>query len=331
MMDQTHIGYTSWNEPKTNLMPQVSEVEIPAVASLGVAVEGTASAWPGAPEAPILPGFDSFNQQRHYIDVFNRGSTPFSFSSAASVPWVRLSATKGIVETEQRLWVSLDWKAVPEGQSNANVRISGAGNDITVRVNAVRPKEPTRDSLMGFVETQGYVSIEAEHFSTKTDSAWVHWEKIADYGRTLSSMAVVPDTAASMFEPRNGPSLEYRMYLFDPGIANVEAITAPTLNFVPGRGLRYAISFDEQPPQLIDVLADNSLVAWQTAVKNSVWISKSIHALSGTGYHTLKFCMVDPGLVLEKLVVDLGGVKPSYLGPPESYRNPGRPGPEGSK
>lgn len=42
------------------------------------------------------------------------------------------------------------------------------------------------------------------------------------------------------------------------------------------------------------------------------------------GYHTLKFRMVDPGVVLEKLVVSQIPPPPSYLGPPESYRNPAR-------
>ena len=98
----------------------------------------------------------------------------------------------------------------------------------------------------------------------------------------------------------------------------------PTLNFVQGRGLRYALSFDDQPPQIVtavpaDYTAMDGNHDWETAVKDSVRKVKTSFTLSQTGYHTLKFWMVDPGVVLQKLVVNLGGVKPSYLGPPESY------------
>jgi len=124
------------------------------------------------------------------------------------------------------------------------------------------------------------------------------------------------------------------MYLFDSGKCDVEAILAPTNNFVPGRGLRYAISFDDQPPQIVDALADNSQKAWEEAVSNGVRKVTSTLAVDAPGYHTLKIRMVDPGIVLEKLIVGFvdpaarfpgsGGanqhlIPESYLGPPESY------------
>jgi len=86
---------------------------------------------------------------------------------------------------------------------------------------------------------------------------------------------------------------------------------------VPGRGLRFAISFDDQPPQVIDALAHNSQRDWEESVKDSVRVIASRHSLAGTGYHVPKFRMVDPGVVLQKLIVDLGGIEASYLGPPE--------------
>jgi hypothetical protein len=110
------------------------------------------------------------------------------------------------------------------------------------------------------------------------------------------------------------------MYLFDPAAVHVHTIVAPSLNFVPGRGLRFAVAFDDQPPQIIDALAQNTLRDWEESVKDSVRNIASTHSLTGSGYHTLKYWMVDPGIVLQKIVVDLGGLKPSYLGPPESFR-----------
>jgi hypothetical protein len=319
MMDQTHIGYTYWQQPPSNTMPEVMELELSSHASLGIAIEGSAAAWPAERKEAVLPGFDVFNQPKRYIDVFNRGIDAFDFTAIASAPWIVLSAAKGKVEKEQRLWVSVDWNKAPVGPSTGSVTISGAGDAVTVKLHAANPQTPAKRDLKGFVEADGYVSIEAEHFTRQVDAGPVHWDKIDDYGRTLSAMTVFPVTAASVTPPQS-PCLEYQMYLFDPGKVEVEAILSPTLNFVPGRGLRYAISFDDQPPLVVDALAQNSLSDWETTVKDGVRKVRSSHALSGSGYHTLKFWMVDPAVVLEKLVVNLGGVKPSYLGPPESYR-----------
>jgi hypothetical protein len=41
--------------------------------------------------------------------------------------------------------------------------------------------------------------------------------------------------------------------------------------------------------------------------------------LAKAGTHTLKIWMVDPAVVLQRIMVDLGGLKTSYLGAPESY------------
>jgi hypothetical protein len=321
MMDQTHIGYTFWNEPPTNTMPEVLELNVPAEGKMGVAIEGSSSAWPGAAEEAVLPQFDSLGQQRYYVDVFNRGRAPFRFSATPTEAWIRLSQSSGDVEKEQRVWVSIDWSKAPRGTTAGSVKFSAAGTEpVIVKVSAFNPKEPTRDTLRGFVESNGVVSMEADHFTRKVDTASVRWDKIPDYGRTGSGMSIFPVTAASAEPPRNSPCLEYQMYLFDPGKVEVDAILGPTLNFAPGRGLRYAVSFDDEAPQIIDALARNSLQDWETSVKDNVRKSTSRHSVSGTGYHTVKVWMVDPGVVVEEIVVNLGGVKPSYLGPVESYR-----------
>ena len=52
---------------------------------------------------------------------------------------------------------------------------------------------------------------------------------------------------------------------------------------------------------------------------NNIRMTKSLHKVERTGYHRLRIKMVDPGVVLQRIVLDMGGVKPSYLGPPESY------------
>ena len=65
---------------------------------------------------------------------------------------------------------------------------------------------------------------------------------------------------------------------------------------------------------------DNGVRDWEKSVSDAARVVKATLQVANPGYHTLKFWMVDPGVVLQRLVVDFGGVRPSYLGPPESYR-----------
>ena len=329
-MDQPVLGYTTWRDPPANTLDAIKLVApmVPDGAALGVAVEGSDAAWPGASGDARLPQFDALNRQRYYVDVFNRGRVPFDFTATASAPWIVLGATHGNVGPDTRMWVSIDWSKAPKGKASGSVKISGTAAEVVVKIDALNPPGITRGSLRGFAEGEGVVSIEPEHFTRNLPAGANRWMRIADYGRTLSGMrAEAPVDAPAAVPGKDAPRLEYRMYLFDAGKVDVTAITAPTLNFIPDRAVRYAVSFDDEPPQVVTLVpagyrAQNGNRDWEKSVGNNAHVAHSAHTLTKPGYHTLKLWMIDPGVVLQKLVVDLGGERPSYLGPPESIRGP---------
>jgi hypothetical protein len=320
MMDQTHIGYTGWHDPDTNTMPEVKELRLLSAAQMGVAIDGSTLSWPGASTEPALPTLDAFNQQRTFLDIFNRGSAPFEFTLRANHPWLKVSELRGRVEKETRVWVNVDWSVAPKGVSTGTITVSGnAGPGVSVNVNAFNPESPARESITGFVESRGFVSIESAHYAANVSAGPTRWEEIPDLGATLSGMSVFPVTSRSAAPPLNSPHLEYRVYLFDSGEAQVQATLSPSLNFVPGRGLRYAISMDDDPPQVIDSLAVNTTESWSKAVEDSVRRVTSKYEVRSPGYRVLKFWYVDPGIVLQKIMVSFKEVPATYLGPPESY------------
>ncbi len=190
-MDQPHIGYTTWRDPPKDTLAAIplKNVTVSEAAGLGVVIEGSAESWPATDAAaPVLPGFDAFNRQQHYIEVFNHGRTPYAFNATASEPWIAVSVAAGTVDQDQRIEVSIDWDRVPKGTLTGGVKIAGAGAEVTVGVSVFNPAAPTRETVRGFVESEGVISIEAEHFARNQPAGENRWVRLADYGRTLSGL-----------------------------------------------------------------------------------------------------------------------------------------------
>jgi len=92
-----------------------------------------------------------------------------------------------------------------------------------------------------------------------------------------------------------------------------------------------AVSFDDEAPQVLDAFDGQSyddpsrrgdrsappIRSWHTWVRDNARTLKSTHKVPSPGVHTLKVWMVDPGMVLEKIVVrGKGNLPESYFGPP---------------
>lgn len=320
MMAQTRIGYTHWNHPPANTLPVIYQFDPHGEADMGVAVEGMAQAWP-VPGAYALPSFSPYGQADSYIDIFNKGTKAFNYQVTTSAPWILVSHTSGQVELEQRIKVSIDWDKAPEGKHAGHVHVTGTGwGGARVQVQIHKPEASIKRRVRGFIEADGYVAIDAENYTAKKAAQGFEWQKIPQHGRTLSSMSVFPITDYSFSDPTKAPYLEYEVFFFSTGEFKVEGIFAPSLPFTPGRGLSYAVAFDNEKPQIVDILADKSDQAWEESVRTESRRSTSLHKVTKPGVHKLRIYMVDPAVTLQKLVIDTGGLRPSYLGPQQSMK-----------
>jgi hypothetical protein len=351
MMSDVHIGYQRWSMPRQNSLPELKEVTPLATPTMGVAVEGSELAWPGPESKPGLPVFDVLNKQHYYIDIFNRGNGGFEYTTKADKPWIQLTKTAGSVEKEERLFVEINWSEVPEGSSQGTINIQQGSEVVPVTVNVLKKTLPvTKEPYFGSLS--GEFSIPAEKFILNIPGKQAKWILLPDLGRSEACMGINPVTVASA-SPENAPKLEYKVFLPAGGITRVCLGVLPTQDINPSRGLRIAVSIDEGQPQIIDARKgfvdtfneytkdnlsrsnvlkplpqlgpDYALVSRRQPRRNEIfdnlrWLDADLD-VKGSGMHTIKVFMIDPELVLERIVVNPDNNHPSYFGAPSFQFN----------
>lgn len=164
-----------------------------------------------------------------------------------------------------------------------------------------------------FKEEDGYISMEAEHYTRAVDGASAHWITIPNLGRTLSAVTTSPCIAV----PDQTMYLEYDFETPKSGEITVYARFSATLNFNNYKGLRYAVCLDGGEERIVNINGEykGELGKWQA---EHTITTQTTHRIDEKDRHTLRIRPLEPALVLQKVMIDFGGLKSSFLGSPES-------------
>jgi hypothetical protein len=340
---QPKIGYgnssrynnAAWQQPQTDnhvalpdeIYPYLQRIDVPAAADLGVAVDGSDAWWPAEQSPAVLPAFSPYQSRpAQYIEVFNRGQAAFDYTIRPGAPYVQVSHRSGTVDKQVRATVWVDWRRAPKGTTTVPITVSGNGQ--TVQVQAV-VDNPTfgRGAPKGFVEANGYVSMNADHYSRAVRSGGVGWKELPEIAKTGDAMTPWPSNAPSQTPGGDSPRLEYTFTTTSSGPVTLATMLQPRNNVLPTDGLKYAVSVDGAAPQIVNVTqvtgADDGGMnrQWERNTSDNTTITWTTHQIDQPGVHTLKFWMVDPTVIAQKFVIETAGALPySYLGPPESRR-----------
>ncbi|KAI0659591.1 hypothetical protein C8Q70DRAFT_915222 [Cubamyces menziesii] len=286
-----------------------------------------------------------------YVDVALGGIHGFDFKVTSNVSWVTISPSSGSLSTDhpdQRVFLDVDWDKV-NGVEAAHLIFNATAPTqfqewrsvvppgypsptVVVSVTLIANHTVVPSDFKGFVEGDGTVSIEAAHAARNTTVKGLTWTELPGLGRTLSGVTPWPRGGDELnFTAGTGPSIEYDFYLFNTvaqgGNVTVTTLVSPALNGLgDDRPLGIALQIDDGEAQtkyfVPSATAGNLPEGWDGM---DGWVSNSIIELPMVfqvqpGAHTLKVWMIEPTVVVQKIIIDTGGVLPSYLGPPESIR-----------
>lgn len=266
-----------------------------------------------------LPEFNARTRRSYFVDLFNTGAGSVHWELTPSDPWVQVSQTSGAVTSEERVWISIDWPAVPKGEHVvSSLSVDSAGQTLEIPVTLWNPSSSVPLHI-DFVEDNNVIAMEAESYSSLRSSVDAAWTELPNLG-SGGVMMVTPTTAASrerVAEITNtSPALVYNTYLRSSGPVTVKARFIPTLAINGLRGLRYAVSFDDEEPQIVDMDRTSGSGIWDRSVLRGHIDYTTTHQLPTAGTHQLKIWMVDPGVVLDRLEIFTGDVPYTYRGAP---------------
>ncbi len=287
-------------------LPPTAKIEVPKISEMAVFAEGQISE---ASQNLTLPEFNDQFKGSHFFEVYNKGSIPFKWKAKTSEKWIKLNITKGKVKTQNRVQVTIDWDLVPaEASAKGEITVTAGKSSKTIRVSAIR----TQGNLSNlFIENDGVISIAPSAFHRKTENGAIRFQIIDGLGYSNSSLQL----GNAKHDSGEGSFVEYDFYTTKAGEVTVYTYMLPLFAKDRTHSTAYGIQIDDLGYQTQSNYVKEYSNEWASNVIRNSAVNKTKFVIEKPGKHTLKLFSIDPGMVVHKIVIDLGGLKDSYIGP----------------
>jgi hypothetical protein len=289
-----------------------------------------------------LPVMSPYGPAVRTVDLYMRGDyrIPIDWQlGAMAVEWLSITPRSGRLNQtvyDQRLNVIIDWDEVPEGYNKTlEVSVTSTPSPYPyldfIRIPIQNQRVPA--DFAGFPETADYISIEGPHYQHSSSlnsilNQTLAFSHIPYLGtRTESGSIALRPYALSRASLNASTSayVEYSIYLFNATSAlNATVYINACLDTDPNLLMKFSLTLDGAPQNFTRVLGDPKNAGdvppeWMSDVPNQVWTKEVSLGKVEAGEHRVRWSVNSPEIYLEKIVLDTrGGVKKSYLGPPET-------------
>lgn len=330
-----HIGFTHWNEDECR-NPVVMRVIPLKKRSILVAADGTAQHAEGSPwldNTMKLKDFLNPDCTRASVTLYSRSDLKAEYKVLKKPGWLSVEPMEGwldgVSQKKVRLNLTLIKQRLPETnqdtiQDSLEIATPEGKCEITVPVYTGN----LQDKKNVFVDTMGYLSIEAAHYVNSVPGNYkdrqVKFENLQGYGKTNSAMKAFPSDACTV-PGQDVPYLEYQFVLEESGTYEAEFYMQPSNPVTRENQLLYAVRINEEMTETVNAVEKDYQVGdqaekWAEGVLSQIR-RQTVSIKCRAGFNTLRVYHVTPGFVLEKIVIYPMGEKPeeSYLGPAETY------------
>ncbi|RQO73702.1 hypothetical protein DBR40_12875 [Pedobacter sp. KBW01] len=149
------------------------------------------------------------------------------------------------------------------------------------------------------------ITVRAAEYVAKSSPKGLSLQTIKGLGLGGNGISVLPFTFKPFSEKdlQNAPYASYTIDFKTQGGHQIEVKCLPTQGVNNGIKVRYAISVNDDQPQVINISPASENNIWKQNVLQGYASGITKHQVNKTGKSTVKIYMLDPGLVLNQLEI----------------------------